>query len=238
MVANLFKMSQLKIETIVINNSRYFTFLMVCGFGGTALFLTASVLLSSFIIFLIGFVTISLSPLIFSKYLRGLFSKNAILQFENDQFSVDLFNKKSGLLERSDIFTFGQIKSFKAADSEKDDSAFIKLYLNDGRTIYYTFLEQGKGKGDDVTDVLTYYIKAYNEPLLEEERILPLPMLFATKRAKYYLIGLTILLIGAIIVEIIYKPKSIPFSLFTGATLYLLILAQRKIDIERFKKMS
>ena len=229
-------MEKLQIETVVINNKNYFIFLLIFFFGGGLLSLTLAVALSLFWVGGIGIVGVFFSPLIFQKTFRERFSKNAVLRFDSNHFSVDLISRKTGVLDTHDDFKFEEINSFKASDSAKDDSAFVKLYLNDGRTAYYTFLGQGEENGKDVIEVLARFIRSYNETQQEGKKITPVPVLMATKKAKYYIIGLTVLLIIAVIVQLIYHPKSIPISLLSGASLYLLILLQRKRDLEQLNR--
>jgi hypothetical protein len=231
-------MEQLQIETVVINNKNYFTFLLIFFFGGSLLFLLLAIKLSSFIVLGIGIFTIFFSPLIFQRAFRERFSKNAVLRFDSNQFSVDLISRKTGVLDTHDDFKFEEISSFKASDSAKDDSAFVKLFLKDGRTAYYTFLGQGEENGKDVIEVLAKFIKAYNETQQKGKKITPVPVLMATKKVKYYIVGLTLLLIIAVIVQLIYHPKSIPISLLSGASLYLLILLQRKRGLEQLNRMK
>jgi hypothetical protein len=231
-------MKQTQIEAILINNKKYSIFLVVFFLGGVGLALGLSIALSSFVIGSIGIFAVFISPVIFGKFLKAAFIKNAMLRFDNDHFSVDQINRKTGIVDIHDDFKYEEIASFKAADSAKDDSAFVKLFLNDGRTAYYTFLEQGKADDKDVAKVLSDFILAYNETRQQGEKITPVPMLLASKKAKYYIIGLTVLLMAVIIIQLIYHPKSIPISLFSGAILYLLLLAQRKRDLEQFNKMK
>jgi uncharacterized membrane protein len=64
------------------------------------------------------------------------------------------------------------------------------------------------------------------------------PNLFASKAGQYYIIGLTVLMIVAIIIQLIYNPKTILFSLLIGVFFYLRIIGQRKKDIEQYEKMK
>jgi 1,4-dihydroxy-2-naphthoate octaprenyltransferase len=82
------------------------------------------------------------------------------------------------------------------------------------------------------------YINNYNDALdNKNDKIVLIPNLFATKAGRNLILGLSILLFICLVVQIIYVPKSIPALLFTGISFYLIILAQRKKDIELKKKL-
>ena len=82
------------------------------------------------------------------------------------------------------------------------------------------------------------FIHAYNDQQDELSRIAYLPPLFASKWGTYAILGLTLLLAGAILAELMYKPKAIPYTLMPGLLLYFVILLQRKRDMDRYEKMK
>ncbi len=207
------------------------------GGGGATFYLALE--LKSFFILAIGTVIIFLSPLIFQKKFRSRFIKKAALRFNSDQLSIDLSNSRTNVIETSADYKYAEINSFKAADSAKDDSAFIKLKLKNGRTIHYTFLEQGEKKGSkDVTEALAEFIHAYNSIQPNDTKIMPSPTFLASNKAKYYLIGLSVLLIVTIIFQISYKPNTVPLTLIGGVMFYLIILLQRKRDLDQYNRMK
>ena len=201
--------------------------------------LVIAIALKSFFICAIGLIGFFFGPLIFEKKFRGWFSKRATLEFDNDKLSMDLNNRQTGKLIAHYDYEFDKIKFYKAADSAKDDSAFIKLIFNDNSSAYYTFLEQGeRAGGKDVIGTFVEFVKAYNETKTEENKITPTPIFLASKNSKYYIIGLTILLIAAIIFEIAYQANGIPITVASAVPLYLLLLLQRKRDLDQFNRMK
>ncbi len=232
-------MNDTEVRTVVINNKKYAAFIVIFCFGVAGIGMFLSIRTLSFVYGAVGIIAAIFIPFIFEKGFRRDFTKTAILQFGNDKFSIDLLNIRSQQLEQHNEFKYSEIKFFKAADSTKDDSAFLKLYLRDGRFFLYTFLEQGKGNGDmDIVEAFPKYFHGYNENQTEENQIQAIPLFLGTRKAKYYLIGLTVLLIAAIIIQIIYAPNAIPGTLVSGGFFYLLILLQRKRDIGQYKKMK
>lgn len=232
-------MDELEIKTVVINNRRYFFFLLVFTFGIVAIGMFLAMVTLSFVYAAAAIIGAIFTPFIFQKGFRRDFTKTALLRFDHVKFSIDLLNIKTGDLERHNEIRYDEIKYFKAADSAKDDSAFLKLYCRNGQHLLYTFLEQGKGeKSTDIVEVFPKYFQQYNEEQKEEDQIQARPIFLATRNAKYYFIGLTILWIVAIIAQIIYSPKALPGTMIGGIALYLLIFLQRRRDIQQYNKMK
>ena len=188
---------------------------------------------------LIGLAIVFFAPMLFQKKFRSRFIKNALLEFFPDHFTVELTDPRTGSLLRKDENDISKLTSFKALDSAKDDSSFLKLLFADGRRVSYTFLGQGKEDGkDDIIEIVSQYIHAYNEQQDELGRITYMPPLFASKGGTYAIWGLTLLLAGAILLELMYKPKAVPFTLTPGLLLYFVILLQRKRDMDRYNRMK
>jgi|GEM_PF-2358400 Flp pilus assembly protein TadB len=232
-------MEDLQIDTITINSNKYVIFLIIFSFGSAGASLFLAIELHTFLIAAIGIACIFFGPLIFQKKFRSRFIKKATLRFSNDQLSIDLSNPRTNVMEAHADYKYAHINSFKAADSAKDDSAFIKLKLKNGRTIHYTFLEQGeKKRSKDVTEALAEFIHAYNSTRPNDTKIMPSSTFLASNKAKYYLIGLSVLLIVTIIFQISYKPNTVPMTLIGGVMFYLIILLQRKRDLDQYNRMK
>jgi hypothetical protein len=227
------------IETVVIQLKKYVLFLWPYLLGGIGFILFAEIGLRSTVLTIMGIAVFILAPLILNRQFRSGFTKKARLQFFPDHLVIELINKDTDVVERTDDFQFNQIASFRTGDSSRDDSSFISLLLTDGRKFNYSFLEQRRGNpDDDVTPNVEKYIRAYNESHDFDRTIRYQPSMMASRTGKYMFIGLTILLAAAIIIQLIVKPKSIPISLGLGLILYLMIWLQRKYDLDRAKAVN
>ena len=136
--------------------------------------------------------------MLFIKQWRKMFSQKAIVEFNEDFFSVVLCNRK---IEKKNEYKFSDIISYKTTDSAKDDSSFLKLNFINGSKVYYTFLEQDIDEKQCITWNVCKYIQSYNDTRNDTDRkIILTPNLFATKTGRNYIIGLSILLFTTIII--------------------------------------
>ena len=178
-------------------------------------------------------------PLLFQNQFRKSFIKNANFCFSDEVLNIEILDRETDELERVDKIHYCDVECFRAIDSSKDDSSFLKIIFKNGDYFAYTILGQRKLKTTiNITDMVFRYFDSYND--LQEDkdyRITILPNLFATKLGHNLIIWLSILLLVALIFQIIYLPKSIPASLLIGLSFYFIILGQRKKDIEQSKKI-
>lgn len=222
------------INATLLNNRKGFTILIILWiFGGTLLTLFLAIQLHQVYIILIG-ISISFgAPFVFKTQFRKHFSKKAQLIFYDDYFLVELFNIKTGALESERNVHYNELKFYKTYDAVKNDFSSLKLIFLSGEKITYLF----SGQTDDdnqtnVTSMVRNKIRSYNLSKASEYKIKLAPNLFATKAGLYSIIVLTILLVVAIILQILYKPKTIPLSLIVGLSMYLQIWFQRKKDLK------
>ena len=227
-------MEALKIvETTVVKNVKKFNlFVVIFMFGGVSLTIFAAVKLHyTFVIFLGVFIFV-VSPFLFQKRFRKAFSENATVSFFSDYFSIDFKEINTDAIVKTDINRFDQIKFFKIYDSTENDFSSLKLIFSDNTKISYTFSNQrNDGSSTDINVLVRNYIKAYNSGKTSEAKIKIIPNLFATTSGLYFIAILIAMMITTLVFEIIYKPKTIPFSLTVFALIYLGFIAMRKIDI-------
>ncbi len=228
-----------EIVTVVIKLKNYVIFLWSYILVGVGVSLWCGLGLHSMHLMFVGLGVSVLAPALLSSHLRGGFTKKARLQFFPERLVIELINKDTDAVERTNEFPLADIVSFRTGDSLKDDSSFISLQLNDGRKFNYSFLEQRKGeRGDDVTPSLEEYIRAYNHRSGVDHTIGYMPSMLASQSGKNLLTGLTVVVGVCVIIQLIVKPITIPISMFLGLTLYLMIFVQRKMDLAKFKAMN
>lgn len=223
------------ITTTIITNITSLTLIIISILlGGTALGLWVMFYLHSLIVSIIIIGVSFFFPAIFMKRIRRNSIEEVTIEFHTDYFSLAFFDRNSYEFRRKDEIKYSEISSLKVIESSKDDSSFIKLYYKTGTKTVYRFLDQ-ISKNTNVIPLILKYMKSYNEEKNAAEKIYLRKTLFASKFGYYCIVTLTIMLISAIILEIIYKPKAIPVSLMTSTSLYLYILSQRKKDLETDK---
>jgi hypothetical protein len=147
------------IYTSIIKAKRFFIFMLIGISAGTFLTIIVAMRLNSVIIIPIGIFIFWICPtLLFQKNLRKFFTKKATIKFSKEYFSVEIFNRKTEESEYIANNNFSEIISFRAINSTKDDSSFLKINFKNGNKIAYTFLEQHKiGSTTDVTELLINY---------------------------------------------------------------------------------
>jgi len=228
-----------EIKSDIINGKRYFLFISLYITLGTLLSMFFAWQLHVFFIVWIGIFIFWICPVLFQNQFRKGFTQNASFNFSDDTLQVEISNRITDELERTDKINYGDVDCFRAIDSSKDDSSFLRINLRNGDSFVYTILGQRKLKTKtNITDVVFKCFNNYND-LREgkDDKISLLPNLFATKTGYNLIVCLSILLLVSLVFQITYLPKSIPATLFTGLSFYLIILAQRKKDIEQSKKM-
>jgi hypothetical protein len=152
------------INTSVINNKKYFPFISIYIIAGTLLTTFLAIETKVEIVIWIGIFIFWLCPFLFQNQFRKGFSQYALIRFSQEKFVIELFNTKTGDLNNRIEEQYSEIKSFKAIDSSKDDTAFIKIVLKNGGSIGYTFLNQGKNVNDtDITEALFFHFNQFHE---------------------------------------------------------------------------
>ena len=228
-----------EIETVVIQLKKYVILLWSYILVGVGLSLWCGLGLHSIPLMFLGLGVSILGPALLSSLFRGGFTKKARLQFFPEHVLIELINKDTDAVERSNDFSFRDVVSFRTGDSSKDDSSFISLLLKDGRKFNYSFLGQRQGdREDDVTPNLEEHIQAYNHRAGTDHTIGYMPSMLASEGGKKLLTGLTVVVAVCVIIQLIIKPITIPISMFLGLSLYLMIFVQRKMDIAKFKAMN
>jgi hypothetical protein len=226
-----------EIEAYIINAKRYMALIIFILIFGTSITIIVGKISQIFI--LIGIFTFWIGPFLIQKRLKKPFLRKMHLDFAFDKILLKTFDKDGENLEDQLEIYYHQIKSFKTIDSDRDDTSFLKIIIKDGRVIKYSFVGQSNDvKRTDVTQVVKKYILQFNKKQLSKDKIELIPSLFSTREGTVYIGILTFLLVLVVIWQIIYKPGSIPFSMFAGIALTLQIIVQRKKDLKTLKDFN
>jgi hypothetical protein len=178
-------------------------------------------------------------PFIFEKRFQKPFVNLAVFNFFDDFFSIDFLDKNdNNIIQRKDVIQYSEIRSFRVFDSSKDTSALLSIYLRSGKKLTYDFVEQKLIKGKtEINEVIFAFINNYN-CRNSGDKIELVPNFFASKTGRICIILLSFLIVISIIIQIMYKPKTIPFSVISGLTLYLIIIIQARQDRQMAERLK
>jgi hypothetical protein len=220
-----------ELEALKINSKNYGLLITAILTFGAIVTVLVGMALSAPLFGFVGLAIFWLGPLFFENSLRKPFTKKVKLYFSDSDISSEIYNIWTNALESKDEVSFSEIKSFKIMNSTKDDSSFLKLNLKNGKKWSYIFIGQKNDDSKtDVTEIVTECILKYNLRQDEYNRITLIPNFFVSKTGKFVIAAVGVLMISTLVLQIIFKPKSIPVSIITGFFFYILILAQRRQD--------
>ena len=215
----------------VAASALFMLFFILLGILLTVLLLSVS--FNQIYLFLGVFISAFFPAFIFKKQLRKNFMNKVVIKCSSGCISIDIYNRKTEELDRTEVIAFNQVKSFRIWISQKDNSCFLKVNFKNGSKISYTFLNDTKKVNNImVEDALFKTFKNYNDSQNEDSHIYLIPNFFATKVGSFCIAVLTILIILTFIFEAIYKPKAIIFTMLGSGSLYLVIIAQRRQDLK------
>lgn len=191
----------------------------------------------SIIIISVGVILFFILPILFFNKRISLFANKAILILSSDFLKIYTLNKKTLNIKERHEYLYNDIKAFQIAESKANTSSYLKLVLKNGKKIKYSFFEQTDNKQNVLKNVQVFFT-SYNEGKSLNEKISLLPTFYNTKAGKYIIIGLAVLIVIVVLLQAIYKPQTIPFSLLIGIMLYFRIKSQQKSDIELYEKFK
>lgn len=232
-----------EIETYLLKTEKLFLFafglflFVLTGLGFTILLSNGSKEGFSLITIVIGVILFFIFPFVFVNKKITLFTKKAMIKLTDDFLKIDILNRKTYNLEEQHEYHYCNIKSFQMAESAYNNSSYIKLILSDGAKVKYSFFEQTDNE-ENVLKNIRIFFASYNEGKSINEKITIQPSFYATKAGRYSIVGLSVLMGITILLQVIYKPQTIPFSLLFGILLYSRIKTQQKGDIELYEKFK
>jgi len=234
------------VHALIINSAGFFFTLLSFLIFGTLITIICTFRFSShyfvpyYIVPFAGLILFwVLLPLIFLKRVKKLFSRKVAVRFYEDHFSMDVFNRSTGSLEKTEDTYFSALQAIRIFNSAKDDSSRLSLYFKTSEKTRYTFWGQNAEEGEaGITDLVADRIIAYNASQAEAGRIQYMPGLFASKKGTLYIVLLSLLLLVIFALQIISKASAIPFTFFAGLILYLQIIMQRKRDKKDMEKFN
>jgi hypothetical protein len=232
-------MGKESISSIIIYTKKFALSLFLFMGIGTSLTIAIALKLSYPSIGYLGFFIFFICPILVMKYIRKFFEKKMEIIFHNDYVNFQLFNLKTGIQEDQNDFKYNEIESCGLVVTESISSTLSLNFCN-GDKVLYTFIETNSNTHSEgsIGEIIYKLMSSYSTTLNGKNKIAFKPSFYATQTGKICIIGLTILLIFAIIFHLIYALKSLPFTLFIGLALFFQIIARRKKDIALYEKMK
>ncbi len=145
-----------KIECALIDGKKYFAFILSYIVLGTLLSTAIAWKSHQFFFVWIGIGIFWALPVILQKQFQKPFSRQAIFEFSADNLQVHIFSHNQS--EEKYEIAFSEIASFRAIESFKDDSAYLKIFLRDGSSFKYNLIGQSSMEKENVVaSIFTYF---------------------------------------------------------------------------------
>ncbi|MEP6684591.1 MAG: hypothetical protein ABJA35_15075 [Parafilimonas sp.] len=180
------------------------------------------------------------SPFFFEKRIKKIFTRKALLEFNNDCFSVAISKLGCDEIQKTLTYEWGEIKAYKFYFTPSK-LTYLDIYLKNGVHKEFGFkddkTEEESIKSESVFSIFYSFIKEYNSDKKDVEKIKFLSGVFATKKGVILLCVLASLIIIDITLHILKYDSNIGFLIFGGATLLGLIV-KRKQQQNFYKRMS
>lgn len=220
-----------QIDTLVLPTGKYWVivfYLIVICLSILALFVFLALRYHNDVLFIVG-VLLAIAPAIFIRLKINLIAKKATIDFSEEFIEI---KTPDSLLDR--LF-YSDIQYFSVSNIDVDHASKIKFILRNGGKRRYIFFRQLDNDDNILNNVLLYF-SSYNLGKMQEEKIQILPSYFLTKPGKLF-VGVTACsILAAIIIQVIYKPKTIPASLFVVLGAYIQIKIIQRNDKEILRK--
>lgn len=220
-----------QINTLMMPSRNYwwmFFCVILISLSFLALFVFLAIKYHNDLLFIVGLL-LSIAPAIFIRLKINLVAKKATIHFSEEFIEIETPDTLN------DRVLYSDIKYFSVSKIDVDNASRIKFILGNGAKRRYIFFRQFDNDQNILNNVLLYF-SSYNIGKIQEEKIQVLPSFYVTKQGKLIvgIIGFIILVV--IIIQIIYKPKTIPASLIFVLVIYIQIKRIQMNDSKILKK--
>jgi len=159
---------------------------------------------------------LSVMPAIFVRLKINFVAKKARIHFFEEYIEI---TSQDILINR---FIYSEIKYFSVSKIAVDYASRINLVLRNGTKRKYIFFKQAEN-AENVLNNILFYFSTYNIGKIQEEKIQVLPSFFLTIHGRIILAVIGLLILSVLIMQIIYKPKTIPYSFLVVLGAYIQI---------------
>jgi hypothetical protein len=220
-----------EVDTLMLPMGKYwlmFFYVILISLSIAALFIFLGIKYHIPSFFIFG-PLLSLIPAIFIRLKIKSVAKEVTVDFSEELIEItgsDILN---------DRFIYSDIKYFSVSNITVDHASKINFILRNGVRKRYIFFNQYDNDENISNNVLLYF-SSYNMGKVQEEKIRMLPSFFLTKPGKVFVAVSGILILAVIIMQVVYKPKTILYSLIVALGAYTQIRIVQMNDRESLKK--
>ena len=231
-------MRKKEINTLLLPLSKYWllifcTMLVSLSFAALFIFLGLKHHISLWI-WIIGCLLSVIVPSLFVRLKINLFAKRCAILFSDEFFQIST----SDIL--NETFVYSDVKYFSASNYEYDKMSIIKFIFRNGNKKRYIFFSQNVNDENVLNNVLLFF-SSYNIGKIQGEQINMSPSFFLTKSGKAFVVVTGFIILAAIIIQVIYRPKATPASLLAILGGYLqakgIQINDRKI-LDKFRSQN
>jgi hypothetical protein len=197
-----------EIDTLMLPIGKYWLivfYLIVICLSIAALFIFLSLKNYNLWVMILG-IPLCIAPAVFFRLKINLVAKKATIHFSEEFIEINglgIFNNK---------FIYSDIKYFSVSNIDIDHASRIKFILANGTKRGYIFFRQFDNDENVLNNVLLYF-SSYNIGKIQEEKIHVLPSFFLTKPGRLFIVVTAFSILAAILLQLVYKPTTIPYSL-------------------------
>jgi hypothetical protein len=180
------------------------------------------------------------SPFIFEKKIKDKFTKNALLDFDNDNFSITTSNLNDDKAASTLTYHWNELKAYKFYFTGSKLTC-LNIYLKNGKRREFGFkdnkTEEESINGESVFSIFYSFIKKYNTDKPDTEKIIFAPGLMAKPAGGLLLFILAALIATDITLHILKRENNIGFIVFASALL-LGLLVKRMQQKRLYERMT
>lgn len=183
-------------------------------------------------VMLTGLLIAAIAPALFVRLKINLIAKKAVIYFADGFIQItapDTMNER---------FAYSDIQYFSVTKYGVDKASTINFILRSGTKRRYIFFRQFDNDENVLNNVL-HCFSSYNNGKVKEEKIQISPSFFLTKSGKFFLAITGLIILAGLIIQVVYKPKTIPASLLGLWAAYLQAKAIQMTDqkiLNRFRE--
>ena len=225
------------IDTLFLPTGKYWliiAFVMLVSLSFAALFVALGLKYDMLWLIIGGPLLSVIVPGLFVRLKINLIAKKGTMHFTNEYIQIiapDTIAEK---------FVYSDIKCFSVTNYGVDNASRIKLILKNGLKRHYMFFRQ-KENEENVLNNILHYFSSYNNCRINDEKIQISPSFYLSKPGKVFVTITGLIILICISIQLIYKLKTVPVSLFAvlgGYTQIRLLQIKEKRILKEFTEGS
>lgn len=192
------------------------------------------------ILFPIGFVCSLTLPFIFQKKIKRFFTKDALLEFDDLSFCIELRKLKNNKVIKESKYNWNDIKAYKFYFTPSK-LTYLDIYLKNGSWSEFGFkdnkTEDESINSESIISTFRAFVRRYNSEKEQNDKIILRPGFLTTASGTFFMLCVAVLILTAIIFALIKSPKSLPFLLMS-IFIFIPLVIKRRQDKKFYEKMN